>query len=282
MRPCYHGNSSKPKSRGGDEKSRRPQKRQSSVCQPPFYPRRKAFPLEHAWEWVVGSEPTGSEGLRGVKWYGHWLFTGAQECGLLGVGRAGRRPSAQQGELGECKCAREAADLERWALQDPGFWDPARRVRSCLTPSKGILLCLWPLGSPGTPRGLPRSALGSCSAGWQLCMGSCPSCSLFRKHVKSSLCSPASNSLHSHRWPQFSVFGSSSLPWVKVFWRNQIVYDFTLNHDISQALESKAFLFVFMAGIRDNTALVKGKTFSKYFPPLKVFFFFCNHSKITQ
>ena len=30
------------------------------------YPRRKAFPLEHAWEWVVGSEPTGSEGLRGV------------------------------------------------------------------------------------------------------------------------------------------------------------------------------------------------------------------------
>ena len=29
-----------------------------------------------------------------------------------------------------------------------------------------------------------------------------------------------------------------------------------------------------MAGIHDNTALVKGKTFFKYFPPLKVFFFF--------
>ena len=28
-----------------------------------------------------------------------------------------------------------------------------------------------------------------------------------------------------------------------------------------------------MAGIRDNTALVKGKAFSKYFPPLKLFFF---------
>ena len=58
---------------------------------------------------------------------------------------------------------------------------------------------------------------------------------------------------------------------------------FHFNHDISQALESKAFLYVFMAGICDNTALVKGKTFSKYFPPLKVFFFFfLNQSKITQ
>ena len=27
-----------------------------------------------------------------------------------------------------------------------------------------------------------------------------------------------------------------------------------------------------MAGIGDNTALLKGKTFSKYFPPLKFFF----------
>ena len=38
---------------------------------------------------------------------------------------------------------------------------------------------------------------------------------------------------------------------------------FHFNPDISQALESKAFLYVFMAGIRDNTALVRGKTFSK-------------------
>ena len=43
--------------------------------------------------------------------------------------------------------------------------------------------------------------------------------------------------------------------------------NFALNHDISQALESKAFLYAFMAGIHDNTALVKGKTFSKYFSP---------------
>ena len=49
---------------------------------------------------------------------------------------------------------------------------------------------------------------------------------------------------------------------------------FHFKHDISQALESKAFLYVFIAGIHDNTALVKGKTFSKYFPPIKVFFFF--------
>ena len=60
------------------------------------------------------------------------------------------------------------------ALSPPGprFWDLAKRVRSCLTPSKGVHLCWWPLGL------------------W---------------------------------WAQFSFFGSSSLPWVKVFWRNQIV-----------------------------------------------------------
>ena len=41
-----------------------------------------------------------------------------------------------------------------------------------------------------------------------------------------------------------------------------------------------------MTGICDNTALVKGETFSKYFPPLKcvcvcVWFFFGKQSKIT-
>ena len=41
-----------------------------------------------------------------------------------------------------------------------------------------------------------------------------------RTHMTSCSCSPTRNSLHSNRWAQFSFFGSSSLPWVKVFWRN--------------------------------------------------------------
>ena len=50
---------------------------------PPFYPRRKVFPLEREWEWVVGSELTEKEGLQG------W----AEEEGVPGPSW-GRRVSA--------------------------------------------------------------------------------------------------------------------------------------------------------------------------------------------
>ena len=113
-----------------------------------------------------------------IKTCGEWgdvwagCLQGLRECTPLGVGRGGRRPSAQHGELGECKWAWEAAGLEPWALQDPRFWDPARWVRSCLTPSKGVHLCWWLLGLQCTLRGLPQSTPGSCSVGLQLCVSS--------------------------------------------------------------------------------------------------------------
>ena len=172
MRPCYRGNSSKPEPRGEDEKSRHPQKRQSSVCHPPFYPRRKAFPLEGAWEWVVGSKPTGNEGLWGVKWCGHWLFTGAQG---MWAPRGGQRRKENQCPAGRPGWVQVGLGGSRpGALSPPGprFWDLAKKVRSCLTPSKGVHLCWWQLGSRCTPQGLPCSALGSCSVGLQLCVWS--------------------------------------------------------------------------------------------------------------
>ena len=182
MRPCYHGNRSKPESGGRGEKSRCPQEPAATLL-----PQKEGFPVG---TWVgVGSRLRAHRKGRPA-----------------GVGRGGRRPSAQQGAPGECRWAWEAAGLNPCALQDPGFWDPATRVTSSLTPSTGVHLRWWPLGSPGAPRGSPRSTPGSCVAGSQLCLGSCPSCSFFRNLVKSGLCSPARNRPHSHRWAVFRVW----------------------------------------------------------------------------
>ena len=147
-------------------------------------------------------------------------------CPWAWVG-GGRRPSAHEGSrVSACG----PGGSRPGALNPPGpwFWDLAKRVRSCLTPSKDVHLCWWPLGSRCTPRGLPHSAPGSCSVGLQLCVWSWrwrnrPSCSFSRTHVTSCSSSPARNSPHFHRWAQFSVFGSCSLPWVKIFWKNLIV-----------------------------------------------------------
>ena len=185
----------------------------------------------------------------------------------------GWRPSAREGEPGECKWAWEAAGLEPWALQDPGSEIQSRGSGHVWHPAR-VFICAGDrlvrdvhLGvSHAQPRG---AAQWGCSCTCGTGGGEAASLAFSRTQVTSCSCSPTKNSLHSHRWAQFFIFGSSSLPCVKVFWRNQIFYDFTLNHDISQALENKPFLYVFMTGICDNTALVKGETFSKYFPPLK-------------
>ena len=133
---------------------------------------KEVFPSERAGEWVVGSETTKDEGLGEMKWCEEWLLPGAQGMGALEVG--GRRKETQCPWGGARWVQVGLGGSRPRALSPPGprFWDPAKRVRSCLTPSKGVHLCWWPLGSRCTPRRLLCSAPGSCSVGLQLCVWS--------------------------------------------------------------------------------------------------------------
>ena len=174
----------------------------------------------------------------------------------------GRRPSAHEGEPGKCKWAWEAAGLDPWALQDPGseiwprgsghVWLPAR----AFTCAGDCLVCDVHLG---VSHAQPQELLGGVAAVHVELVMAKPHLLLSPGHTWSPAAAAPPGTPSTLTGGLLSFFGSSSLPWVKVFWRNQIVYDFTLNHDISQGLESKAFLYVFMVVTRCNTALVKGK-----------------------
>ena len=177
---CYHGNNSKATAGG---KMLEPTER-AKLCLPGSHlPQKEDFSSERALEWVVDWKPTNNEDLGGVKWCGEWLLSGLKEWVPLRVGR--RRKETQWPWRGAGWVQVGLGGSRPGALSPPGprFWDPAKRVRSCLTPSKGIHLCWWQLGLRGTPWGLPCSALGSCSVGLQLCVWSwwwrsCPSCFL--------------------------------------------------------------------------------------------------------
>ena len=206
------------------EKFWSPQRGQSCVSQPA------------AWRFPVRTCPGVGGRLRAHKW---WRPGGSEVMWEVAASRGskngwpwgwvggGRRPSAHKGELGECKWAWEAAGLKAWALQDPGseirprgsghVWLPAR-VFTC---AGDRLVREVHLGvSHAQSWGAVRWGF-SCACGAGDGEATLPAFS--RTHVMSCSCSPTRNSLHSHRWAQFSFFGSSSLPWVKVFWRNQIV-----------------------------------------------------------
>ena len=79
--------------------------------------------------------------------------------------------------------------------------------------------------------------------------------------------------------PPLSQVGSVSCVWkVQPSLRENILKEpnclrFHFTHISEEVLESKAFIHVFMADICGNTALVKGRTFPKYIPPLKLGFF---------
>ena len=135
-------------------------------------PQKEDFLSERALEWVVDWEPTYDKDLGEVKWCEGWLLPGAQGMGAPGVG--GRRKETQCPWRGSGWVQVGLGGSRPGALSPSGpwFWDPTKRVRSCLTPSKGVHLCWWPLGLWCTARGLPRSAPGSCSVGLQLCVWS--------------------------------------------------------------------------------------------------------------
>ena len=112
IKPCYYGNNSKANAGVGDVCV---STERAKLCLPASrLPQKEDFPSERAWEWVVGSEPTNDEGLGAMKRCEEWLLPGAQGmCGCpFGWMGGRRRPSAHEGEQGECKWAWEAAGLE--------------------------------------------------------------------------------------------------------------------------------------------------------------------------
>ena len=124
MRPCYHGNRSKPESGGRGEKSRCPQEGQSSACRHP-------------------STPEGRFSRWNVSGSG-WEAPSSQKRKAC---RGGQRRKEAQGPAGGAGWAQVGL-----RPPGPGFWGPAARVTATLTRSSGVHLRWWPLGSPGAPR----------------------------------------------------------------------------------------------------------------------------------
>lgn len=207
-------------------------------------------------------------------------FQGPREWVPLEVGgRRKVRPSAHEGEPGECKWAWEAAGPEPWASRTPGSEIQPRGSGHVWHSARAPLLVLvtawFTMYTSGSPALSPGELLGGVAAVRVELVVVKPSLLLYPGHTwcPAAAAPPGTPSTLTGGL-SFSSLKAPAVPVSKYFERTKLSMISLEIKDISQALESKAFLYVFMAGIRDNTALVKGKTFSKYFPPLKFFFSF--------